>query len=135
MSPHGHCISWFSKNESFTNPSELLIVPDHYIFRMLVSQGIALESLGISTHDGSSFERDSVKIWKIFAEHYYLFRGTPTAMWLNYTFNHVLRLVNNQPSNSLTLQSYFTKLQELLKPRALFDRFNIETLATTDSDR
>ena len=65
VSPHGHCeASWFSKNESFTNPSELLIVPDHYIFRMLVSQGISLESLGIPTHDGSSFERDPVKIWK-----------------------------------------------------------------------
>ena len=137
VSPHGHCeASWFSKNESFTNPSELLIVPDHYIFRMLVSQGISLESLGIPTHDGSSFERDPVKIWKIFADHYYLFRGTPTAMWLDYTFKHVFEI--SEPlnsSNSLTFYNHIlAKLQEpSFKPRILFDRFNIETLATTDS--
>ena len=81
VSPHGHCDPlWFSKNENFTDPTQLLIIPDHYIFRMMVSQGISLESIGIPAKNSSSYERDPIKIWQMFSDNYYLFRGTPTAM-------------------------------------------------------
>ena len=137
VSPHGHCDPlWFSKNENFTDPTQLLIIPDHYIFRMMVSQGISLESIGIPPKNSSSYERDPIKIWQIFADNYYLFRGTPTAMWLDQTFKHVFEITDPlNSSNSLTFYHHIAKkLQEpLFKPRALFEQFKIETLATTDS--
>ena len=64
ISPHGHCDpSWFSDNKRFPDPAHLFVVPDHYVFRMLVSQGLKLNELGIRTLDGSIFEQDPKKIW------------------------------------------------------------------------
>src|SRR5262245_28172493 len=78
VSPHGHTDPrWYALNEPFPDPAQLLIVPDHYIFRMLFSQGIRLERLGVATLDGSPVEADSRAIWRLFAENYHLFRGTP----------------------------------------------------------
>ncbi|TGV73268.1 glucuronate isomerase, partial [Mesorhizobium sp. M00.F.Ca.ET.149.01.1.1] len=85
VSPHGHTDPrWYALNEPFPDPAQLLIVPDHYIFRMLSSQGVRLEELGVPTRDGSPVETDSRAIWRRFAEHYYLFRGTPTRLWLDH---------------------------------------------------
>ena len=85
ISPHGHCDpSWFSENKRFPDPAQLFVVPDHYVFRMLVSQGISMKDLGIRPLDNSKFETDPRKIWRKFAENYHLFRGTPTKMWLDY---------------------------------------------------
>ena len=95
ISPHGHTDpSWFSQNQSFENATELLIKPDHYVFRMLYSQGIPLESLGfatsgISTSDVQDVETDSRKIWHVLAKNYYLYRGTPSRMWLDTVFVEV----------------------------------------------
>ena len=87
ISPHGHTDPrWFAYDEPFANPAELLIVPDHYAFRMLMSQGVKLEDLGIPTVDGSPTESDPRAIWRRFAERYYLFRGTPTRMWMDWVF-------------------------------------------------
>src|ERR1700732_1464427 len=87
ISPHGHTDPrWFAENQPFSNPTALFIQPDHYIFRMLYSQGISLESLGIPQLDGSA-EADPREVWRIFAKHYYLFRGTPTRLWLDYAFS------------------------------------------------
>src|SRR5271156_971509 len=92
ISPHGHTDPrWFAFNEAFPNPAALLIQPDHYIFRMLYSQGVSLESLGVpllAPRGGGSVESDPRAIWRVFAEHYYLFRGTPTRLWLDYTFEN-----------------------------------------------
>jgi glucuronate isomerase len=83
ISPHGHTDPrWFAQNEAFSDPAALLIQPDHYIFRMLYSQGISLESLGIPHLDGSAAPVDPKQVWRIFAKNYYLFRGTPTRLWL-----------------------------------------------------
>ena len=91
ISPHGHCDpSWFSENKRFPDPAQLFVIPDHYIFRMLVSQGFTLNELGIQNLEGSILENDPERIWKKFSENYYLFRGTPTAMWLDYSFEKVL---------------------------------------------
>jgi glucuronate isomerase len=137
VSPHGHTDpSWFALDERFPDAVDLLIKPDHYVFRMLYSQGISMESLGIPTADGTPVETDSRKIWRTFAAHYYLFAGTPSRIWLDHVFNEVLGL--EQPLNEDTADFHFDHINEKLatpefRPRALFDRFNIELLATTES--
>jgi len=137
ISPHGHTDpAWFAKNEPFTDPAQLLVVPDHYVFRMLYSQGVALKDLGVPSIDGSPVETDSEKIWQIFADHYYLFRGTPTRLWLDHSFTNLFGI--NEPLNSDTAASYYKHIADCLvrdefRPRALYERFNLEVLATTQT--
>ena len=137
ISPHGHTDPvWFARNEAFTDPASLLIVPDHYVFRMLYSQGVSLEALGVPTVDGSTTESDPRKIWRIFASHYHLFRGTPSRIWLDWVFAEVFGMdVRFEPK---TADLYYDTIDAALKtpefrPRALFDRFGIELIATTES--
>src|SRR5215207_10183737 len=69
VSPHGHTDPrWYALNEPFPDPARLLIVPDHYIYRMLFSQGVRLEDLGVSRLDGTPVETDGRAIWRRFAE-------------------------------------------------------------------
>ncbi|HEV8407749.1 MAG TPA: glucuronate isomerase [Sphingomicrobium sp.] len=137
VSPHGHTDpAWFANNQPFANPAELLIIPDHYLLRMLYSQGIPLERLGIPRLDGGRPETDPRAIWRIFAENYALFRGTPSRLWLDWVFAKVFS-IDVRLSNE-TADFYFDAIDDALKrseflPRALFDRFNIEVLATTES--
>jgi glucuronate isomerase len=133
LSPHCHTSPrWFSKNEPFSDPAQLFVVPDHYVFRMLYSQGVALEQLGI----GSTSLEDPRNVWRIFAQHYYLFRGTPTRLWLDFAFQELFGLdARLSPANA---DEYYDVIDEKLKtpafrPRALFERFQLEVLATTDS--
>ena len=133
ISPHGHTEArWFAQNAPFPNPTELLIIPDHYIFRMLYSQGIPLESLGIR----QAKIDDPRRIWRIFAEHYYLFRGTPTRLWLDYSFQELFGL--GERLSAKNADHYYDVISEKLAspeflPRTLYERFRIEVLATTDS--
>ena len=81
VSPHGHTDpAWFADNECFTDATSLLLIPDHYLFRMLYSQGISLESLGVQPVDGGWVETDMRKIWHVLAANYHLLRGTPSAI-------------------------------------------------------
>jgi glucuronate isomerase len=136
ISPHGHTDPrWFAFNEPFPNPTALLIQPDHYIFRMLYSQGVSLESLGIPQLDNRE-SADPREVWRIFAKHYYLFRGTPTRLWLDYTFENEFGL--RQRLSADNADDYYDIIAKKLdtpefRPRALFDKFNIEVLATTDT--
>ena len=136
ISPHGHCDPrWFAENERFPNPAELFVVPDHYVFRMLVSQGVPLADLGVPRTDGGQVEADPRKIWTRFAENYHLFRGTPSAMWLDHSFEHVFGL--DKVLSTETADFYYNHIEAKLaedafRPRALFDAFNIEVLATTE---
>jgi glucuronate isomerase len=136
ISPHGHTDPrWFAFNEPFPNPTTLLIQPDHYIFRMLYSQGVSLESLGIPQLDNRE-HADPREVWHIFAKNYYLFRGTPTRLWLDYTFENEFGL--NKRLSADNADEYYDIIAKKLetpqfRPRALFDKFNIEVLATTDS--
>ena len=137
ISPHGHVDpEILSKNKNFSNPAELLIIPDHYIFRMFYSQGISLESLGISSIDGTYIEKDPRDIWRIFCKNYFLFSGTPTKMWLSYVFKEVFG-INEHPNenNAMVIYDHIQKLllEERFRPRSIFDKFNIETLCTTES--
>lgn len=137
VSPHGHTDpAWFALDEQFPDAVELLLKPDHYLFRMLYSQGIPLESLGIEPLDGSGAETDSRGIWRVFAQNYHLFGGTPSQTWLDHVFNEVFGL--DEPLSEATADAYFDHINAHLarpefRPRALFDRFNIEVLATTES--
>jgi len=136
LSPHGHVDpKIFADNHPFPNPTELFLIPDHYLFRMLYSQGISLESLGIPSVNGEKVETDPQKIWKIFAENYYLFNGTPSGVWLDYEFNQVFGIEEKLNGNNAI--KIYDELQEKIYqpeflPRNLFDKFNIEVLATTD---
>jgi len=136
ISPHGHTDpQWFADNQPFPNPTALFIQPDHYIFRMLYSQGVTLESLGIPQVDGKQ-QADPREVWRIFAKHYYLFRGTPTRLWIDYAFAANFGLKDRlSPENA---DEYYEVIDKKLStpeflPRALFDRFNIGVLATTDA--
>ena len=136
ISPHGHCDPrWFAENERFPNPAELFVIPDHYVFRMLVSQGVSLTDLGIPRVDGGPTETDPRKIWRLFAERFHLFRGTPSAMWLNHSFQFVFGL--DKPLSAETADYYYDHIDDKLAtpdftPRALFDRFRIALLSTTE---
>lgn len=135
--PHGHVDpALLATNDAFPEPSALLLTPDHYILRMLYSRGIPLEALGIPTRDGTTVEADPREIWQRFAEHYYLFRGTPTGVWFDHELYELFGVRIKLDAGSA--QRIYDQIDERLaspdfRPRALFDRFNIEVLATTDA--
>jgi glucuronate isomerase len=133
ISPHGHTQAvWFAEDQPFPDPATLFVQPDHYVYRMLYSQGISMDDLEI----GKPEIENPRKVWKIFASNYYLFRATPTRMWLDYEFQELFGLV--EPLSEKTADLYYDTIAEKLstpefRPRALYERFRIETLATTDS--
>jgi glucuronate isomerase len=137
ISPHGHTDpQWFADNKRFPDPSTLLIIPDHYVYRMLYSQGVSLESLGVPLTDGGPVEMDSRKIWRLFAQHWFLFRGTPTQMWFSHVFHEVFGIREKLTPESA--DQIYDRITECLSrpeflPRALYERFNIEVLSTTES--
>ena len=136
--PHGHVDpSLLSEDRAFPEPAALLITPDHYLFRMLFSQGVSLESLGVPARDPkTAIERDPRKVWRLFASNYHLFRGTPSRAWLDYELHELFGVRERLGANSA--DRIYDQIAERLKspefrPRALFDSFNIEVLATTDA--
>jgi glucuronate isomerase len=137
ISPHGHTDpSWFAQNEAFPDPATLFVVPDHYAFRMLYSQGIPMESLGVPRKDGGPVETDKREIWRLLASNWHLFRGTPTRMWLEHAFETVFGVTERL--SAATADAIYDRIEDCLRqpefqPRALFERFNIEVLATTES--
>jgi glucuronate isomerase len=136
ISPHGHTDPvWFAGNEPFDNATELLLAPDHYLFRMLYSQGVSLDSLGVSSKRGRS-TADPREAWRLFATRFHLFHGTPSWLWLSHVFTQVFGI--DVVLDETTADRYFDEIGAALKtaafrPRALFERFNIEVLATTES--
>jgi glucuronate isomerase len=133
ISPHGHTqASWFTENQPFPDPAKLFVQPDHYVYRMLYSQGISMDDLEI----GKPEIENPRGVWNIFARNYSLFRGTPTSMWLDYEFQELFGLT--EPLSEKTADLYFDTIAEKLstpefRPRALYERFRMEVLATTDS--
>ena len=135
ISPHGHTDpSWFATNAPFQDATDLLLAPDHYLFRMLYSQGISLDALKVRSKSGAP-GTDPREAWRLLAQNFHLFRGTPSWIWLNHVFSQVFGL--EVFFSAETSDLYFDTINEALatdafRPRALFDRFNIETLATTE---
>jgi glucuronate isomerase len=137
ISPHGHTDpAWFAEDGPFEDAVSLLLWPDHYLLRLLHSAGVTLNSIGIAPRDGiGAVETDRRKIWKLFAEHYYIFRGTPCRAWLDHTFLEVFGL--DRAFGPATADYYFDAINAKLatpafRPRALFESFNIEVIATTE---
>ena len=132
ISPHGHTqAAWFANNEPFPDPATLFVQPDHYVFRMLYSQGVSMDDLEI----GQPVIKNPRKVWHIFARHYYLFRGTPTRIWLDYSFEDLFGFTERLSEK--TADHYFDTISEKLNtpeflPRALYERFKLEVLTTTD---
>ncbi|MEO8909694.1 MAG: glucuronate isomerase [Gemmatimonadaceae bacterium] len=139
VSPHGHVDpAILARNDPFANPASLIVTPDHYILRMLHSRGVPLESLGVEPIDGKQpgAETDPHRIWQTFADHWKLFRATPTRAWLEYVLSEVFGVQSELDSSSAA--RVYDAIAERLKspefrPRALLARFNIEVLATTDA--
>ena len=137
VSPHGHVDARVLADDvPFPEPTALIVVPDHYVLRMLYSQGIPLERLGIPPRDGGVAEQDPRRVWQVLGDHYHLFRGTPTGVWLGYELYHVFGV--RRKLGASTAQAIYDEIGEKLgspefRPRALFDRFRIEVLATTDA--
>ncbi|MES2044500.1 MAG: glucuronate isomerase [Pseudomonadota bacterium] len=135
VSPHGHTDpAWFATNENWTDATSLLLAPDHYIYRMLYSQGVDLDALRIPRRDGEP-ATDPRAAWRLFAAHYDLFRGTPSRLWLDHVFTQVFGF--DIALEAATADRYFDAIGEALasdafRPRALFDRFRIDFLATTE---
>lgn len=142
VSMHGHVdAQLLDENPLFGDPTELLIIPDHYLVRMIVSQGTSPDGvahMGVAPVDpasGVSPRTDHRAIWRTFCENWHLFRGTPTRYWMEHELVEVFG-VRQRPSPE-TADAIYDHLAGVLatdafRPRALFDRFNIEILATTD---
>ncbi|AMY70516.1 glucuronate isomerase [Frigidibacter mobilis] len=137
LSPHGHTDPrWFAEDQAFPDPAQLIVTPDHYVFRMLCSQGVSLADLGVPRVDGGWTEADGRKIWRLFAQHYHLLRGTPSRLWLDHSFQHVFGIDRRLSAD--TADWYYDHIAECLarpdyRPRALFERFGIEAIATTEA--
>ena len=137
VSPHGHTDPrWFAENKPFPNPAQLFITPDHYVFRMLCSQGVRLEEAGVPRIDGGWTETDGRTIWRIFAKYAHLLRATPSRMWLQHSFEHVFGWTDwiNEDNADAAYDHIAACLEkDAFRPRALFERFNIAALSTTES--
>jgi len=131
LSPHGHTDpKWFATDAPFEDATSLFLWPDHYVMRMLYSQGITLEQLGLQNPNA-----DRRATWKLFASNYHLFRGTPSRLWLDHVFATVFGF--DRKLSADTAEDYYDRIDTALKlsafrPRALFSRFNIEKIATTE---
>ncbi|TBW40842.1 glucuronate isomerase, partial [Siculibacillus lacustris] len=137
VSPHGHTDpAWYAENAAFPDPASLFVIPDHYVHRMLYSQGIRPERVGVPRLDGGPVETDKRKIWRILAENFHLYRGTPSWIWLNHAFQTVFGIDERLSADSA--DRIYDKIAAALerpefRPRALFERFNIEVISTTES--
>lgn len=135
VSPHGHTEpSWFANDTAFEDASALLVIPDHYLFRMLNSVGVNLDSLGVPRLDGKPVAKGR-DIWRAFAAHYSLFRGTPSSLWVDHAMSAVLGCDEAlTPENADRLYDHINAqlAKPEFRPRALLTRFGIETIATTE---
>ena len=137
VSPHGHVeAAVFADDVPFTDPAQLLVTPDHYVTRMLHSQGVPLEALGVPRRDGGPVETDGRTIWRTLCAHWHLYRGTPSRLWLEQELAELFD-VRVRPSAGTADEVYDAIAERLatpaFRPRALYERFGLEVLATTDS--
>ncbi len=135
--PHGHVPpALLADDAPLGDPATLLVVPDHYVVRMLYSQGVAMEDLGLARRDGGASESDPRAIWRRFCEHYHLFAGTPTGVWLKHELIELFGVTERPAAENA--DALFDHLADRLadpayRPRALFERLGVEVLCTTDA--
>jgi glucuronate isomerase len=138
VGPHGHVPPALLADQGATlgTPTELFFIPDHYLFRMLYSQGVPMEDLGVPTVDGTPVETDHRRVWHRFCENFHLFRATPTGLWLSDELVNLFGVTESPTGENA--QRIYDHLQEKLAnpeyaPRALFETFGVEILCTTDA--
>lgn len=132
--PHGHVDPRLFANARyrFASPAALFLIPDHYIFRMLYSQGVSLEAVAVPRRDGGATETDQRRAWQVFADHFHLFRGTPTGLWLREEFAQLFGITESL--NGRNAQAIYDQIEARLQspefqPRRLYEQFNIELAA------
>jgi glucuronate isomerase len=136
VSPHGHVDPvLLLDNRPFDNPAALFVTPDHYVTRMLHAHGVSLGDLGIRRGDGSGAVADPRSTWRLLCEHWEDFRGTPSRFWIESELAQVFD-VPIRPS-AADADLLYDRLMERFalpehRPRALYERFRVEVLATTD---
>jgi glucuronate isomerase len=134
ISPHGHVpAEWLADDIPFGDPTSLLITPDHYVNRLLHAHGIELGDLGVARDSFDS--EDSRRAFRILCEHWSVYRGTPVRFWLEAQLADIFG-ITVRPS-AATADAIYDRIADCLsrpeyRPRALFERFGIEVLATTD---
>ncbi|GGA61434.1 glucuronate isomerase [Pelagibacterium lentulum] len=135
VSPHGHTDpAWFAKNEPFSDPSSLFLAPDHYVLRLLNSQGISYDRLGVPRKDGGRVA-DGRSAWRLLCENWHLFAGTPSRLWVEHSLNLYFGL--DEPLSADNADAVYDTIDSKLKepellPRAVLDSANVEAIATTE---
>ncbi|MCL4189164.1 MAG: glucuronate isomerase [Rhodobacteraceae bacterium] len=140
--PHGHVDpQWFAADEPFADPVALFLLPDHYLLRMLVSQGVGLDALGVPRRgaapgQGAGAGPEPRAVWRLLAAHWHLFLATPSRLWLEHVFETLFGI--EAPLSPTTADEQFDRIAAAIatpafRPRALYERFGIEVLATTDA--
>ena len=131
ISPHGHVDpALLVENKPFANPAELFLYYDHYVFRLLHANGFGLDFLKRGGTDAQAREA-----WRLLCSNWHLLSGTSSGYWLTHEFGTLFG-IDEIPSAANADRLYDLIADELTKPeflpRALFERFNIAVLATTD---
>ncbi|MBL4893189.1 MAG: glucuronate isomerase, partial [Rhizobiaceae bacterium] len=135
ISPHGHTDpAWFAENKPFENATDLLLIPDHYLLRMLRSRGIEYEALGVPRKDGSKVA-DGRDAWKTFAENYHIFAGTPSQLWVDHALNFAFGI--DEPLSGDNADAFYDQInaklaEPVLLPMAILESSNVEAIATTE---
>jgi glucuronate isomerase len=134
VSPHGHVDARILLDDApFADPASLLISPDHYVVRLLHAAGVPLAELGV---DGASLTEDQARTaWRQLCAHWSIFRGTPVRYWLETELSDIFGVTERLSLD--TADSSYDQIADRLaqpgfRPRALFEQFGIEVLATTD---
>ncbi|MCL2584287.1 MAG: glucuronate isomerase [Streptosporangiales bacterium] len=136
LSPHGHVDPrMLAEDQQLPAPAALFVSPDHYLTRMLFSQGVHPRSLGVPDRAGKVHVSDR-EAWRTFCENWYLFRGTPSRGWLEQSLTEIFGV--STPLGPGTADQVYDELTERIsapefRPRALLKRFGLEVLATTDA--
>lgn len=139
VSPHGHTDpAWYARNEAFPDPVSLFVRPDHYIYRLLYSQGVPMRDLGVPDKHGVVGDTDNRAIWRLFARNWYLFAATPSRLWFEHSLQTIFGITERLTADNAdaiydTIAAALPKPE--MRPRALYERFNIEVISTTDGAR
>lgn len=137
ISPHSHVpAEWLARNEPFADPTHLLLQPDHYVLRLLHAAGVDLSELGRTADGFAPLPQEAARrAWRSLCENYHLFRGTPVKYWFDTTFAEVFgitRAPSRQSADALYDEVAAALRTPQFLPRALYERFGISLLATTD---
>ncbi|GAA1428361.1 glucuronate isomerase [Microlunatus lacustris] len=134
ISPHGHVpAAWLADDTPFADPTSLLVTPDHYVNRLLHASDVELSALGVG--QGPLTEQQSREAFRTVCAHWDVFRGTPVRYWFEAQLADIFG-VEVRPS-AATADVVYDQVAACLaqpefRPRALYERFGISVLATTD---